>query len=334
MASNNQKLTGKIVCEYLTKFPETPSLTLAKKIYKENKNLFSSQENVRTIIRVYRGKSGNKNRSGMKNNIHYKQEDGSRNPFNLPDSYADDFTPFILNQSRTLIISDLHFPYQNNEAITKALQYGLKKKVNCILINGDLIDFATISRHEKDFRNRSVAVEFESVRQFLRGLRQAFPLARIVWKYGNHCERWEKWLFVKAPEIFDCTDFQLDVILKLGELKIEVVKGKLPIRIGKLTALHGHELAGGSGGVNPARGAFLKTLESVIIGHFHKTSSNTESTMYGEVISVHSTGCLCGMNPAYMPINKWNLGAAYVELNIKTGEYHLENFKIIKGKIY
>lgn len=325
---------GKIVTDYLEKFPKTPSLTLAKKIYKENSKHATSIEHVRSIIRMYKGKSGKKNREQISDTKFFVKEDGSRNPFNLPESYADPFTPFEIKQSKTLIISDLHFPYQHNEAITKALQYGLEKKVDCILINGDLIDFATISRHEKDFRNRSVAVEFESVRQFLQGLRKAFPFARIIWKYGNHCERWEKWLYVKAPEIFDCTDFQLEVILKLGELKVEVVKGKLPIRIGKLTVLHGHELAGGSGGVNPARGAFLKTLESVMIGHFHKTSSNTESTMYGEVISVNSAGCLCGMNPSYMPINRWNLGFAYVELDLKTGEYHLENKQIINGKIY
>lgn len=329
-----QSITGKIVCKYLAKFPNTPSHSLAKKIYKENKESFTNTEHVRSVVRMYRGKSGGRNRKNITLKDHFKKEDGAVNPFDLPESYADPFTSFILNQSKTLIISDLHFPYQHNEAITKALQYGLKKKINCILINGDLIDFATISRHEKDFRNRSVAVEFESVRVFLKSLRDAFPNARIIYKYGNHDERWEKWLYVKAPEIFDCSDFQLEVILRLGELKIEVVKNKLPIRIGKLTVLHGHELAGGSGGVNPARGAFLKTLESVVIGHFHKTSSNTESTMYGDVISVHSTGCLCGMNPSYMPINKWNLGFSYVECNVKTGQYHLENLKIIKGKVY
>ena len=121
---------------------------------------------------------------------------------------------------------------------------------------------------------------------------------------------------------------------RLGELKIEIVKNKKPIKIGKLIALHGHELAGGAGGVNPARSTFLKTLSNVIVGHYHKTSQNTETTMIGDVISVHSTGCLCDLNPMYLPINKHNLGFAYCELNIKSGEYHLENLKIINNKIY
>jgi len=56
--------------------------------------------------------------------------------------------------------------------------------------------------------------------------------------------------------------------------------------------------------------------------------------MYGEVITTRSMGCLCGMNPMYMPINKWNHGFAYVELDLKSGEYHLHNLRIIKGKIY
>jgi hypothetical protein len=127
---------------------------------------------------------------------------------------------------------------------------------------------------------------------------------------------------------------ELENRLKLGELKIEIVKDKRPIRIGKLTVLHGHELFGGSGGVNPARGTFLKTLENVVVGHYHKTSSNTEASMYGDVFSVHSVGCLCGKTPYYMPINKWNTGFAYCELEIKTGNYTFYNLKIINGKIY
>lgn len=323
-------ITATIVKDYLKRFPNTPALTLAKKIYNENKIVFSSLEAARSAVRRY---TGGDPRFNLKNHgLEPKSFD--KNPFKLPESHADPFEPYIINQSKILIISDLHFPYQDNEAITLALNYGLEKKVDCVLINGDLLDFATISRHEKDFRHRSVAEEFEAVRTFLFALRDNFPKAKIVFKLGNHDERWEKWLYVKAPELFDCNDFQLEVLLKLGELKIDIVKDKRPIKIGKLTVLHGHELTGGSGGVNPARGTFLKTLENVLVGHYHKTSENTEATMYGEVITTRSMGCLCGLNPLYMPINKFNHGFAYCDMQIKTGEYHLHNLRIIKGKIY
>jgi len=319
-----------IIKSYLTKFPKLPSLTLAKKIYAENNKQFTSVDAVRSCLRYYRGQKGEKTKSQLATREFLDQNI----EFVMPESYAETFEPYEISQSRTLIISDLHIPYQDNDSIQKAINYGKEKKVNCILINGDLLDMCSISRFGRDWRQRQIHEEFEATRVFLNSLREHFPKAKIVYKYGNHDERYEKFLFLKAPEIFDCTDFQLEVLLKLGELKIEVVKEKRPIRIGKLTVLHGHELFGGSGGVNPARGTFLKTLENVVVGHYHKTSSNTEASMYGDVFSVHSVGCLCGKTPYYMPINKWNTGFAYCELDIKTGNYTFYNLKIINGKIY
>jgi predicted phosphodiesterase len=635
--------------KYCKKFTQTPTLTLAKKIYKENPELFSSIEQARSYVRTVRGKRGEKVRKCTTDKTLYEKEERSRSSFVLPESFADDFTPYKISQSKVLVISDLHFPYQDNNAITLALKYGQEKDVNCILINGDLIDFATISRHEKDFRSRSVFQEFEAVRLFLRSLRDNFPNAKIVFKEGNHCffdgtevltnrgfvdfndlnsndlvaqfdnqrnisyasperiikqqyvgdvydiennyshqivtdehnvvvgsekkkakeitnndikniplsgfsnssidisddylrlitwivcdgcifkdkdkkdsyrlqfklskerkidrlrdllekleipytfkeckktginklqpyyirvygkyakelyeylggvkrfpyeftkmskeqfnvfynelsitdgyvhdgavnlittskydadiiqiaaistgnkcniatgynksgfkngkvqyrlrintgnkthlsinkisskkedtivhcvtmplgtvitryngkvafsgncERWEKWLYIKAPEIFDDVEFKLETRLRLGELGIDIVKDKRPVNIGKLTILHGHEMAGGSGGVNPARATFLKTLDSVVVGHYHKTSSHVETTMNGSMISVHSIGALCGLYPQYMRINKWNHGFGYVEHEIKNGEYHFHNLKIYKGKVY
>ena len=325
-------LKGEIVKKYLIKFPNTPNLTLAKKIYKENLKSFTNVDNVRSIIRSYLGQSGDKHRKDMKDKSIFVAPK-PLNPFNLPESYSNDFSTYEIKQTSTLVISDLHFPYQNNKAIETALQYGLDNKVTCILINGDLIDFANISRHEKDFRHRSINDEFIAVRAFLVALRGNFPKAKIVYKHGNHDERWEKWLYVKAPEIFDVADFQLEILLKLGELKIDVVKDKRPIKIGKLTVLHGHELFG-MGGVNPARATFTKTMEDTLVGHYHRTSSHSEPTMNGRLISVHSQGCLCELHPMFMPVNKWGHGFSLVRLDLKTNEYFLENKVIINGKAY
>lgn len=332
MASQQQ---GDIVKKYLKKFPDSKSATLARKIYNENKLFFSDVESVRSLIRYYKGASGKANLKKMTSKDFVVPKKQTTDPFHdFPESYADPFDPYVISQSKTLIISDLHFPYQHNDATKLALRYGMEKQVNCILINGDLFDFAGISRHERNWKQRTVFEEFEAVRAFLKMLRRNFPKAKIVFKEGNHDERWEKWLFLKAIEIFDDPEYKLATRLKLGELGIDLVQDKRPVQIGKLTVLHGHELAGGSGGVNPARATFLKTLESVVVGHYHKTSQHTEVTLGGNVISVHSIGCLCGLNPSYMPINKFNLGFGYVDLDVKTGEYHFQNKQIIKGKVF
>jgi predicted phosphodiesterase len=332
MAGNKPTLKQKIVREYIKKFPKISNYALANKILKEQSLEFDNVENIRTMIRYVTGSNGTDKNKEVKDKSLFRPARAS-NDYLLPQSYANDFTPYEIKQSRILIISDLHFPYQNNEAITLALDYGKEKKVDCIILNGDVMDQANISRHERDWRARSIAEEFEAVRVFLKSLRLHFPKTKIVWKLGNHEERWEKFLYNKAPEIFDVNDFQLEVLLKLGELKIEIVKDKRPIILGKLTVLHGHELMG-MGGVNPARATFTKTMEDTLVGHYHRTSSHSEPTMNNKLINVHSQGCLCEMNPMFMPINKWNLGFAYVDLNIATGEYFLENKKIVKGKVY
>jgi predicted phosphodiesterase len=333
MANYNRTKAREVAIEKCREFPNHGDLTIAKLLIKDYPLLYTNVEHARTLVRNTRGHSGEKNRRQEVDKSLFKPVTNNTSPYNLPESFAEDFTPYKITSSRVLIISDLHFPYQDNKAITLALDYGKEKDVNCILINGDLLDFHNQSRFEKDPRARKTHEEFEAVRQFLRGLRSQFENCKIVFKLGNHDERWEKWLMAKAPELLGMSEFELQVILQLGELNIDIVKHKLPIEIGKLTVFHGHEL-NGSGGVNPARATFMKTIANVLIGHCHRSSQHSEAVYNGDVIVTTSQGCLCGMNPEYARVNKWNQGFAYVEQDVKTGEYNLLNLKINKGKIY
>jgi predicted phosphodiesterase len=342
MGNSKTKTPARIEGENLCrKFPNAPDMQLARMLYKSFDKQLKDVETARAYIRTIRGHIGNNNRKNTKDKSLFKPilRDTNSNKIppsriELPESFANDYSPFVIKQSRILVISDLHIPYHDNDAIRLALQYGIEKNVTCILINGDLMDMPAFSRFEKDWRMRTAGEEFEATRQFLRELRRLFPKAKIVFKEGNHDDRWERWLYNKAPEIFGDTEFRLDIRLKFGELGIDHVKDKKIIKLGKLSVLHGHEMAGGAGGVNPSRSTFLKTTSNVLVGHFHKTSNHTETTMDGNIISVNSTGCLCGLNPLYMPINRHNLGFAYVECDIESGEYQIDNLKIIKGKIY
>jgi len=328
----NRTESGKIILSYLERFGDDiysgklSKKKLAEKIYTENNLQFRDIEAARGMLRRYMGEAGEKDRKYFKNKYNRMQ-------FDLPVSHAEKFEPYQINQTRTIILSDIHIPYQDNEAINCALNFAKEHKVTCILINGDLLDLPQISRHEPDWRSRRLEEEFDAVRDFLTMLRKEFPKAKIVFKEGNHDERWEKWLFVNAEKVFKMPEFKLETILRLGELKIDIVKDKTPIKIGKLNVLHGHELQG-SGGVNPARATFLKTIDNVLIGHVHRSSQHTEPTMSGDVIVTTSQGCLCGLWPQFARVNKWNHGFSYVDLDVNTGEYHLQNMKIIKGKIF
>ena len=63
----------KYILDALKRFPDTPSLTLAKKIYKEHPKDFENVEAVRRSIRNYRGQSGEAKRKNIANKEFFKE---------------------------------------------------------------------------------------------------------------------------------------------------------------------------------------------------------------------------------------------------------------------
>ena len=198
----------------------------------------------------------------------------------------------------------------------------------------DTSDGYAISRWDKDPRKRRFAQEVKAHNELLGYLAQTFPKARRVYKYGNHDERFDAYLQVKAADLLDIPQFQYEEVMGLNEYGFECVKDKRVMLLGKLGVLHGHEYANTPfGPVNPARGLFMKAIESAMCGHLHRSSQHSEPTLTGRLISTWSTGCLCQLHPEYAAINKWNQGAAFVEIG-NTGAYRVDNLRYIDGELW
>lgn len=255
------------------------------------------------------------------------------NPFKLPESRSTKREVFKLPASvkKVLLLSDIHFPYQDNDAITAALEYGKKEKVDCIFLNGDILDFYQLSFHEKDPRKTSIPDELEMCRNFFKILRASFPTALIYYIPGNHEIRMERYLKVKAPELLDLEEFRLDVLLRVREQNINFLTHGTKVYFGKLLVEHGDKMRG-TGGVNPARTLFLRLKRHAVCGHFHRTSENTAKVYDGESVVTYSTGCLCELEPGYLEVNEHNHGFGIVEM--QGDHFTLSNKKIIKGKVY
>jgi hypothetical protein len=244
--------------------------------------------------------------------------------------------PFVLDATRVLALSDLHLRFHDRLAIECALRYGEKFAPDAILLNGDVFDFYAISRFDKDPTKPKVSDELSAGREFFAHLRQRFPGVRVVFKKGNHDERWDAYLQRCAPLLFDIPAVRNAwyELAGINEHGIEVVGDQRPVMLGKLRVLHGHEKGRGiSSPVNQARGAFLRLLSSVLEGHGHRQSEHTETTADGHAISCWSTGCLCDLHPEYARINRWSQGFATVEIE-SSGEYRVELKRIIEGKVY
>jgi len=313
-----------------------PTKKLARIIYADNNLTFINLESPYSLLRYIEGKSGAKQRKKVQNTKFYMAESRSYNPYKLPESYEEKRDPFILPTScnNILLISDLHIPYHNIEAVTIALDYGKKEKVNTIFINGDLIDNHQISKFESDPKKRSVKQEFDATREFLVQLRKAFPKALIYWLKGNHCIRWEKFLYSKVREIWNDDYFFLEERLQLNSVKVKILDDKVLVKAGKLSITHGHHIFKGAfTPVNPSRGAFLRAKQSLIVGHLHRPSHHPETDLDGKIISCWSTGCLCELRADYSPlVGNTMHGFAHIQI-AKDGDYTVKNYSIIKGKL-
>jgi len=329
-------LKGELAFEVIKRFPNSPSLTLAKKLFKENPEVYTSEEDARNIIRYYRGAIGRKSREELKDkSLARKFDESSFNPFGIPASEEAEYLPYYLSESckKILCLYDVHIPYHSVSALTCALQKGVEDKCDTIFIGGDFLDFYQLSRYDKDPRRRGFQHELETGRAILKKIRELFPKARIYFKEGNHEERYENYLKVKAPELLDCQDYQMEVLLRFGELGVEWINEKRIVYAGKLRMLHGHEFRTSTfSPVNPARGYYMKAKRSMIAGHNHQTSEHTEPDIDDEVTTVWSVGCLSELHPAYMPINKWNHGFARVDIQ-EDGDFNVYNYRISNGEI-
>ena len=322
-----QKLSGQLAYDILDEFPDATTRALARILYRDNPEVYNSTEHARSLLNAYRGTCGGRLRNRIKSNKHFKTM-----KYDLPEPEQQEYLPYILPKAATkiLILSDLHIPYHDNEAIKAALDYGrVDRDINTILLNGDIMDFYSLSRFVKDPRARSLKQELEDMKKFLGVLGDY----KIYYKLGNHEERLEKYLMIKAPELLGITEFELQNLLGFGSRGIELINDQRIVMAGKLPILHGHEFwSKSTGGVNPARSLFLKSSKSALVAHSHRTSIHTEMDLMGKIITCWSVGGLCQLHPEYARINKWNHGAAFVEID-KEGGFKVDNFRISEGKV-
>ena len=306
---------------------EMPTLKLARIMYNENPLVYKNVEHAREYLRAIEGKRGNKSNT----KIDKKLEHRPRNPYKLPESGETTYEPYTLKAKRVLVLSDIHIPYHSIEALTCAFDYAKHEKPDTVLLNGDTLDFFQLSRYCKEPGKRSFAHELESFKQFFQVLQDTFK-ANVVFKLGNHEERYNHFLWMKAGELDGVDEFKLEEIIKARANGIEVVGDKRVIKAGDLNIIHGHEFGGSVfSPVNIARGLFLRAKVSAMQGHNHQTSEHTESDMNGNIKTTWSVGCLSELHPSYLPINKWNHGFAIIDID---GEnFEVRNKRIYKGKV-
>ena len=324
---------GEIAKAALKQFPTASTRALARIIEADNKELFTFQS-ARDAIMYYRGAGGKKKRKLLKDKSFVRKKT-NEDPFEfIPKSYAmrRDVWHLPTSIKNVAVWGDLHIPYHESDAVKAAIKLAKDDKVDAIFLNGDVLDFFGLSFHEKNPKNRPrISEELESAREFLKGLRKHFPNIPIYWVDGNHENRLERYLAVKAPELLDTSEFQISSLLRMAEYGITYLGFRTKCYFGKLLVEHGDRLKG-TGGVNPARTARLKYKRSVLINHFHKLSVDSGKQYDGDVMTCWSNGCLCELEPEYMEVNEHVHGVCHVQMD--GDNYRVRQYQIINGKVF
>lgn len=317
---------GNLIIKYCKEHPEMSTRSLAMMLTSKYSHIFENYGQARSAIQYYRNEMGKKTPSVI------VQRDFR--PM-LPTEDSVEHLPYELTGVKNIgIISDIHIPNHRNRELNLAFQKFDELGVDCIIINGDLLDNTPYTKFltppdKKDARRYLAMAE-----EFLKGMRQMYPNARILWAEGNHDFWYTQYLMRKAPELYGDPYYRLQERLHLSDYGIEFIEQARYINAGKLAICHGHFLVRGIfTPVSAARTVMMKAKVPCIIGHVHKTSEFTQTDLHGNIVTTWSTGCLCTLTPDYCPMGgDANMGFASVQL-LEGGEFHVTNYRIYNGKI-
>lgn len=323
---------NKVTREILEKYPNSSKRALSELLFENYPTLFASSEHARAIIKHITCKYSN-----YKNKINHKTDFDRINPFGLNYSKAKErqFVTIPTAYNNILWLSDIHFPNHDIKALTSALNYGIENKINCIVLGGDILDNEPFTNHDAPPPSKNDVLDwFEMVEDFLDMLKSKFPKAKIYWLEGNHDNWYVRYLMKKAPMLFGDEYYRLPQRLNLKSKGIDFLEQNIILKAGKLQLLHGHTVVRGVfPPVNPARGVFLKTKSSTLIGHVHQNSYHPERNLKGDIIGCWSVGCLCTLAPDYDPHNtKHGNGFAHIQTK-PNGHFKVELKEIFEGEI-
>jgi predicted phosphodiesterase len=340
MAGSRQTISGRYALEFVKEHPYMPALTMAKHLHKTEPKLFPTVENARTMVRALLGVNGKESKSanfvGAKAGLHRAARKAGEIPLNvLPEGLTQSKLANIIEGPIKIgILSDLHIPFHSRATIDACVKEFHKEKCGSLYINGDYLDAYESSQWEKDPRVRTTQKEVNIGHALLKWFTSHFD--QVWWKFGNHEERFALRVARQTPELIGVTKpdgeehLTLPALLQTKALGVKIVDSKQETRMGRLSVWHGHELPKGlATPVNPARGLFLRFVDTALMGHGHRSSYHPEQVgSTGKIISCWSIGCCCDLKPNYAPINKWNHGAAIAQV------YDEENFEVTNFRIH
>lgn len=223
-----------------------------------------------------------------------------------PDGSMPRFIGELYLEGDYLILNDVHVPYQDQALLERAKKSGMKR----VILAGDVVDFASISRFEHRVKPPSVSEELTALRVFFEWLLTWAD--EVVYLPGNHEERLLKHLSL------DFADFVR--MVTSDERVIPTPYDRVFLMSGSERWLICHQINISRNKLKVADDLSHKYLRHVLVTHQHKNALARD--VYGNFI-------VCSVGGCHDPKK-----AAYVQLKTTTSAVQEQGFAtIINGRV-
>ena len=193
--------------------------------------------------------------------------------------------------TRTIVFNDVHAPFHDTKALSLVLDVAEDIQVDRIVINGDLLDFYDINSHGAKHPDimQKLDNEIDWGIEFFQNLRKRFKEQEIVFIFGNHEYRLDRFIMNNCPAFWNI--IKLEKMLRLDELNIEWHQYNDYIRLENTNLFVQHSPP--SYGVNGARTSLLKKMDcNYIWGCTHREQHCAITGASGETYRAWFNGWL------------------------------------------
>ena len=250
--------------------------------------------------------------------------------------------------NRAVILSDIHVPYSNFALISKITKWMSKQYLHTVIINGDFLDCASISKFSTP-ESPSLELEIEMGLQLLEEIvtaaRKKNPKCKIVWHDGNHEYRLQLYMQKEAKQLaglkdeFGVRTISIPSLMRLRKQSIsyKTYKNGVTKLCHDLYVEHGDR-------VSKHAGYTAKTVQtdkgaSVIVGHVHRCGCYTKKDRTG-FHRAYECPCLCTLDPDYISAGSANWSNGFMVIDWDKKQWWaqqvlaLDNDFMVDGRVH
>lgn len=217
--------------ELLNKFPTASTLTLARILYKQFPQVYLDVEDARVSLRRHRGEFGENHRKHSK---HLRTIEKTKYDVVLPESWSKkkEYFKIPIHYKKVGLIADVQCPYHDTEALQSTVKYLKEQNIDCLLMNGDIVDFYGLSSFEKDPTRRDFAQERIVAIDLLTWIKEQFKDIPVYYNLDANHECFDKDTLVLTNEGWKSyTDINMDTIFATYSKEKDCIEYQKPIDI-------------------------------------------------------------------------------------------------------